>query len=373
MWKPPALLVVAARGTASGAQAVPGPAPIDVSGAHAFHPPVPGDFRGPCPALNALANHGYIPRSGYAGVSQAISASFDVFGMGREIAVASGLWGVIYRGDLAGIPDFRFSIGQPPGFGGVCSGSERLRASDGTHNQFEHDASVTRCDLYECVNTTAYLALEAVFARNPDRRGYIDAVFEHLEARIQHGIKNNAKFFYGPVQAIFAAAQHLLIPRLLSNGTTETLTIDNLRSLFGIIPDASGALQPSQGGERIPENWYPRATPYTAVPLLQDLIVGWTRRPNTLCIGGNTSETDKFALLDLCDLTGGVYDTSLLLQGSNAACFLFQLVQPLIPGNINLLDAFLATTLGLTVLSPACPELENIKYEMLEMYPGYSS
>lgn len=29
---------------------------IDVSGAHTFVPPGPGDQRGPCPGLNALAN-----------------------------------------------------------------------------------------------------------------------------------------------------------------------------------------------------------------------------------------------------------------------------------------------------------------------------
>jgi hypothetical protein len=37
---------------------------IDVDGLHAFHPPTASDQRGPCPALNALANHGYIPHNG---------------------------------------------------------------------------------------------------------------------------------------------------------------------------------------------------------------------------------------------------------------------------------------------------------------------
>ena len=37
---------------------------IDVSGSHAFLPPGAGDLRGPCPGLNALANHGYLPHNG---------------------------------------------------------------------------------------------------------------------------------------------------------------------------------------------------------------------------------------------------------------------------------------------------------------------
>jgi hypothetical protein len=42
-----------------------------VSGEHSFIPPdfENGAQRGPCPGLNALANHGYIPRDGIVGVS----------------------------------------------------------------------------------------------------------------------------------------------------------------------------------------------------------------------------------------------------------------------------------------------------------------
>lgn len=35
-----------------------------VSGMFAFVPPGPGDVRGPCPGLNALSNHGYLPHNG---------------------------------------------------------------------------------------------------------------------------------------------------------------------------------------------------------------------------------------------------------------------------------------------------------------------
>jgi hypothetical protein len=42
-----------------------------VSGEHSFIPPdfENGAQRGPCPGLNALANHGYIPRDGIVGAS----------------------------------------------------------------------------------------------------------------------------------------------------------------------------------------------------------------------------------------------------------------------------------------------------------------
>lgn len=34
---------------------------IDVTGNYAWKAPGPNDIRGPCPGLNALANHGYFP------------------------------------------------------------------------------------------------------------------------------------------------------------------------------------------------------------------------------------------------------------------------------------------------------------------------
>lgn len=42
-----------------------------VTGEHSFVPPdfASGDQRGPCPGLNALANHGYIPHNGVVSVS----------------------------------------------------------------------------------------------------------------------------------------------------------------------------------------------------------------------------------------------------------------------------------------------------------------
>ena len=48
---------------------------IDTSGAHAFVPPSDTDLRGPCPGLNALANHNYLPHDGWASITQFIEAT----------------------------------------------------------------------------------------------------------------------------------------------------------------------------------------------------------------------------------------------------------------------------------------------------------
>lgn len=48
---------------------------ISTTGANAFVPPGPGDIRGPCPGLNSLANHNYLPHNGVPTFAQAIDAT----------------------------------------------------------------------------------------------------------------------------------------------------------------------------------------------------------------------------------------------------------------------------------------------------------
>lgn len=60
---------------------------ISVSGSNKFIPPGPNDLRGPCPGLNAMANHGYIKRSGVVGLVEVVDASIKVFGFTTEFAL----------------------------------------------------------------------------------------------------------------------------------------------------------------------------------------------------------------------------------------------------------------------------------------------
>ena len=55
---------------------------INVSGAHSFVAPTASDLRGPCPALNAAANHGYIARNGYTTFQESFDAITEVYGTG---------------------------------------------------------------------------------------------------------------------------------------------------------------------------------------------------------------------------------------------------------------------------------------------------
>jgi hypothetical protein len=55
---------------------------VSVSGQYAYQSPAASDIRGPCPGLNAAANHGYLPRNGIATIEQTVAGlgagkSFD--------------------------------------------------------------------------------------------------------------------------------------------------------------------------------------------------------------------------------------------------------------------------------------------------------
>lgn len=52
---------------------------VSTSGVHRYIAPdfANGAQRGPCPGLNALANHGYLPRSGYGGIIEMAQGTFN--------------------------------------------------------------------------------------------------------------------------------------------------------------------------------------------------------------------------------------------------------------------------------------------------------
>lgn len=63
---------------------------IDITGNHIFKAPGVNDLRGPCPGLNALANHGYIQRSGVTSLLEVLSAAQTVFGFAVDLAIGLG-------------------------------------------------------------------------------------------------------------------------------------------------------------------------------------------------------------------------------------------------------------------------------------------
>ena len=65
---------------------------VDVTGVHKWVAPGPNDIRGPCPGLNALANHGYFPHNGVVPLLQAATATNEVYGQHLGTSNSSWAW-----------------------------------------------------------------------------------------------------------------------------------------------------------------------------------------------------------------------------------------------------------------------------------------
>ncbi|KAL9025226.1 MAG: hypothetical protein Q9196_005914 [Gyalolechia fulgens] len=125
---------------------------VSTTGDHAFVAPnlAAGDKRGPCPGLNALANHGYLPHNGIAPATTIIQAVTEAYGMAIDLATFLALYGTVFDGDSLSLTP-GYSIGGPSALGGILSATGILRTPSGltgSHNNYEADTSSTRGDLY---------------------------------------------------------------------------------------------------------------------------------------------------------------------------------------------------------------------------------
>ncbi|KAK4452620.1 Chloroperoxidase [Podospora aff. communis PSN243] len=94
-----------------------------------WSPPGPYDVRGPCPMLNTLANHGFLPHDGK-----------DIT---REIAASALFDGLHINKTLGGFL-FDFGVTTNPKPNATSFSLNDL----GNHNILEHDASLSRTDAY---------------------------------------------------------------------------------------------------------------------------------------------------------------------------------------------------------------------------------
>ncbi|RCI10339.1 hypothetical protein L249_4363 [Ophiocordyceps polyrhachis-furcata BCC 54312] len=150
---------------------------------HYFQPPGPNDSRGPCPGLNALANHGYFRRSGKQ--VNLLNIVFDALrgiGVSPEIGLIVGALGYISKlADLKRVLSLGFDLdelaGHLPTFAieHDCSFSREDYAL-GNNNDFNPDLwAVALKELGNSKNVNAFSLGRAKGARVMDekrRRGF---------------------------------------------------------------------------------------------------------------------------------------------------------------------------------------------------------
>ncbi|KAK5130761.1 hypothetical protein LTR08_001706 [Meristemomyces frigidus] len=321
--------------------------PVDVAGVHTWQAPTTGDQRGPCPALNALANHGYLSRDGVVTPAHVITAINSVFGMGLDLATILATMGVVFAGAPVSLaPEFSIA-GQDKAVDNLLNGVLGLtgmpQGLNLSHNTIEADSSPTRDDLYETgdawtMNMDKFQELLAIVPKGGSLEDTSGPMSAFAAQRLQESVASNPYFFYGPT--------------LLIVGPDEVL----LKSFFGVTGSGS-SMSYSYGHERIPDNWYKTASDYTLVDLNLDLVSWITSHPELADIGGNTGTVNSFTGVDLDNLTSGVLNAATLLEDNNLICFALNVVKLAAPSYTNKLFATLSGPLNLILNAVNVPML----------------
>ncbi|ROW05749.1 hypothetical protein VMCG_05188 [Cytospora schulzeri] len=254
-----------------------------------FQAPGSTDQRGPCPGLNTLANHGYIPRTGIATVGEIVFATQRVFNMEADLSNLLSVGGALDGGDILSTT---MSIGGPDDRVGLLDGT--LNDIFGTpsgisgHGKFnEGDASATREDFY--LNGDDITFQPSLFKQMHQKALEIgngtysvDVVKAHFASRYADSKAENSQFYFNVPSAAVVMGAYYFIPGFFSNGTIGAGGIANeasITSFYGAKPvDSSpGAwkktdLEYTHVPERIPENWYRRGTPMTVAEAVGGIL-----------------------------------------------------------------------------------------------------
>ncbi|KAL8735008.1 MAG: hypothetical protein Q9166_001133 [cf. Caloplaca sp. 2 TL-2023] len=369
---------------------------VSTTGEYAWKAPnlAAGDKRGPCPGLNALANHGYLPHNGIAPMTTIIQAVNQAYGMALDLGGFLAAYGTVFNGDALSLTP-GYSIGGPAniGPGGLLSGLGVTRTPSGltgSHNNYEGDTSATRGDLY-VVGNNDLLQLEffqqyydALLDDTPAPQQY-SALFPFRQSRFNYSIDTNPYFFFPQFAGVLVApAGYAFPPAMMSNKSVKYpegyLDKETFKSFFAVSGER-GNFKYQPGYERIPDNWYKRAVghEYTIPDFLLDVLQFAKRDPRLLSVGGNTGTTNSFTGLDITALTKGVFNGATLAQGNNLQCFIFQLIQAEAPGVLTGLYEDLTKALQPLTDSIAgalgglgCHQLTSIDQSQYSKYPGYN-
>jgi len=346
---------------------------VSVSGEHAFIAPGPDDIRGPCPGLNAAANHGYLPRDGIATYQAVQTGLWEAFGLDQTATQflqqtttffdgdpLSQRWSIGYHSDkTAALGPLQSLLGEESG---ICAYG---------HLKSEGDASITRGDWLapemnsNCASYPVFFQ-ELLDLAKERTGGPITApvLAEHQHNRKLYSIANNPNYFSPAFAGVaFTPAAHLFVFELMANHSAEyprgLLTPETLMTFFSYTQESDGSLSYQYGHDRIPDNWYRRSQldAWTLPDILAGIASQCAAFPSTCKVGGNTGTVNSFAGVDLGDISGGLFNSADLTDPAKLGCFISQNIQAEAPTSLSAVfsGATLAAALALipTQLLPA--------------------
>ncbi|CAE7068000.1 unnamed protein product [Rhizoctonia solani] len=188
---------------------------MDSSLGHEFQAPTPEDSRSPCPALNAAANHNYLPHSGKnLGFFQLFKAVRELYGLSYPLAAILSIGGIL-----------------------LCGSKGKLDLAQlAKHNKIEHDGSLAHEDLADGDNKNVSPRLVDQLVED-STDGQTLNFHDLARARIRREIR--------PLDAIhkrFAQGESVLSVMIMGDG--KQISCDAVKTWFG--------------EERLPPGWTPQ-------------------------------------------------------------------------------------------------------------------
>jgi len=194
--------------------------------------PGPNDQRGPCPGLNAFANHGYLPHNGEASLTQLINVCTQVGGFDLELATVLSVYELLFTGSI---------LTQQVSLGGSL-----LLVGPGFdyHGGIESDASLTRGDAYfgdnHSFNVTKWNEMAGISASSPQPWG-IEFFSGMRYLRYTQSLATNPLFYYTALQFIITSAGSYFANRVFRlPGQDATLTTMSSFFINEALPDGFG-------------------------------------------------------------------------------------------------------------------------------------
>lgn len=211
---------------------------------HPWQAPAKDARRGPCPGLNTIANHGYLPRNGIVNPVELLVGTF--LGLNLSPDAAAILAGISFIG-VGDLLQMKLSIGGRYGMGDGLS----------HHGILEGDGSVTRKDHYFGNSWDADPQLVEMFVNETNTYGKGDVTLWSLaNSRYRawdQGRINNPVFDFNPWRMLVAYAESGFTFQVL-RGSLAKFDEDAIRSWFL--------------HERFPKGWRKRIVPASTPEIL---------------------------------------------------------------------------------------------------------
>lgn len=211
-----------------------------------YAPPKPTDLRSCCPAVNSLANHGYIPRDGRNVTASAFKAGMDEYGLGQALGSLLSYPPVLNErqpprthrplSTLLTNP-LQYLTGafgmRTPGEFDPKTGAPVLQLDQlAEHGIIEHDVSLSRRDIGQGDNSSPQPDLIAqILAASSDGKSITIHDFVALrQRRYVQQKEDNPKLDFGDHQLFLGCAEIALILKVFGDG--EKIPLSYMKAWF---------------------------------------------------------------------------------------------------------------------------------------------